>query len=75
MRVNILKAHSNKTDPLEPGFNYAEAFKKVDYAALKADIHTLLHTQNDIYPLEFGTLGGLAIRVSLAGLKILEDGF
>ena len=41
LRVDLLNQHSEKSNPLGEQFNYAEAFKKLDYKALKADLVSL----------------------------------
>ena len=38
LRVDLLNQHSDRSNPLGEQFNYAEAFKKLDYKALKAEI-------------------------------------
>ena len=42
LNLNILRQHSELSNPLDKGFNYAEEFKSVDLAALKKDIFTLM---------------------------------
>src|SRR5258708_6638489 len=34
LRLDLLHQHSTKSDPLNPDFNYAEAFKSLDLAAV-----------------------------------------
>ncbi len=41
LRVDLLTQHSSKSDPLDPSFNYREAFQSIDYEALKADLRKL----------------------------------
>ena len=47
LRVDVLNQHSSRSNPLGETFNYREAFKKLDYAALKADLRKLLAKVND----------------------------
>ncbi|MCZ8076557.1 MAG: catalase-peroxidase, partial [Paucibacter sp.] len=42
VRVDLLNQHSSKSNPLGEQFNYAEAFQKLDYHALKADLVKLM---------------------------------
>ena len=42
LRVDLLHQHSSKSDPMDKDFNYAEAFKRLDYDALKKDIAALM---------------------------------
>ena len=42
MRLNILRQHNSASDPLAGDFDYAQAFKSLDYEGLKKDIKALL---------------------------------
>ena len=44
LRVDLLNQHSDRSNPLDAGFDYAEAFKKLDYKALKAQAIAALST-------------------------------
>jgi catalase-peroxidase len=59
LRVNILRQHDPRQNPLGPDFNYAEEFKKLDYDALKKDINSLMTDSQDWWPADFGHYGGL----------------
>lgn len=45
-------------------FNYADEFKSLDYAALKADLAALMTDSQDWWPADFGNYGGLFIRMA-----------
>ena len=47
LKLNILRQHSSLSNPMEAGFNYAEAFKKLDLAAVKQDIMDLMVNSQD----------------------------
>ena len=47
LRTNLLNQHSSKSDPLGETFNYREAFAKLDYEALKADLRALMTDSKD----------------------------
>lgn len=47
LRVDLLNQHSNRSNPLGENFNYREEFKKLDYSALKADLHALLNDSQE----------------------------
>jgi catalase-peroxidase len=57
-------------------FNYAEAFKKVDYKALKADLTKLMTDSQEWWPADWGHYGGLMIRMAwhAAGTYRTADG-
>lgn len=42
LNLNILHQHDRKTDPMGEGFDYRGEFKKLDFAALKKDLHDLM---------------------------------
>ena len=71
-----LRQHGAKSDPLGAGFDYAEAFARLDVEALKSDIADVLHTSQDWWPADFGHYGGLMIRLSwhAAGTYRIYDG-
>jgi catalase-peroxidase len=64
LRVDLLNQHSNKSDPLGEKFNYAEAFKSLDYKALKADLVKLMTDSQDWWPADFGHYGPQMIRMA-----------
>ncbi|MGF6985659.1 catalase-peroxidase [Paraburkholderia atlantica] len=76
LRLDLLSQHSHKSNPLDPGFNYAEAFKTLDLAALKKDIAALMTDSQDWWPADFGHYGPLFVRMAWhsAGTYRTNDG-
>lgn len=76
LRVDLLAQHSNRSDPLGDTFDYAQAFNKLDYAALKADLHALMTDSQDWWPADFGHYGPLFVRMAWhsAGTYRTADG-
>src|SRR5260221_13954325 len=58
LNLRILRANAPQSDPMGKAFNYAEEFKKVDYAALKKDLAALMTDSQDSSPAGFGHYGG-----------------
>ncbi|MBD8487124.1 catalase/peroxidase HPI [Echinicola sp. CAU 1574] len=76
LRVDILRQHSSLSNPMDKDFNYAEAFKSLDYEGLKKDLHALMTDSQDWWPADFGHYGGLFIRMAWhsAGTYRIGDG-
>jgi catalase-peroxidase len=64
LKLNILRQHSSLSNPMGEKFNYTEEFKKLDLAALKKDLTTLMTDSQDWWPADFGHYGGLFIRMA-----------
>ena len=64
LRVDLLNQHSSRSNPLSEDFNYREAFSKLDYSALKADIRALLTDSQSWWPADWGSYIGLFIRMA-----------
>jgi catalase-peroxidase len=64
LNLSVLKQNSNVANPLDPGFNYNEAFKSLDYEALKKDLRELMTQSQDWWPADFGHYGPLFIRMA-----------
>ena len=76
LNLAILHQHSPASSPMDPDFVYAEAFKKLDYAALKGDLAALMTASQDWWPADWGHYGGLFIRMAWhsAGTYRTADG-
>ena len=64
LNLKPLYQNSELGDPLGEGFNYAEAFKSLDLAALKQDLQALMTDSQDWWPADFGHYGPLFIRMA-----------
>jgi len=64
LNLKILHQHSSLSDPMGEDFNYAEAFKSLDFQALKQDLHALMTDSQDWWPADFGHYGPLFIRMA-----------
>ncbi|MBB6487289.1 catalase/peroxidase HPI [Rhizobium lusitanum] len=64
LNLKILHQGSSLSSPLDNGFNYAEAFKKLDLKALKQDLVALMTDSQDWWPADFGHYGPLFIRMA-----------
>jgi len=76
LNLSILHQHAPASNPLGEEFDYAEAFKKVDYTALKSDLTKLMTDSQEWWPADWGHYGGLMIRMAwhAAGTYRTADG-
>ncbi|GMV19706.1 MAG: catalase/peroxidase HPI [Polyangiaceae bacterium] len=64
LRLNVLRQHSALSDPMDPGFDYAEEFASLDLAALEQDLAALMTSSQDWWPADFGHYGPLFVRMA-----------
>ncbi len=64
LKLDILRQHSDLSDPMGEGFDYAEEFKTLDLKALKKDIFDLMTESQDWLPADYGHYGPLFIRMA-----------
>ena len=64
LKLNILRQHSSKSNPMGEEFDYAKEFKSLDLQAIKKDLHKLMTDSQDWWPADFGHYGPLFIRMA-----------
>jgi catalase-peroxidase len=76
LNLDILSQHDTKTNPLDPNFNYAEAFKSLDLEEVKKDLRDLINSSQDWWPSDYGSYIGMFVRTAwhLAGSYRKQDG-
>src|SRR5210317_1844721 len=76
LNLDILHQHDTKTNPLDSDFNYHGELNKLDFEALKKDMHDLMTNSQEWWPADWGHYGGLMIRMAwhAAGTYRISDG-
>jgi catalase-peroxidase len=76
LNLSILRQHDTKSNPMGDDFDYREAFKKIDYAALKKDLTALMTDSQEWWPADYGHYGPFFIRMTwhAAGTYRTGDG-
>ena len=76
LNLRILSQQSAKSNPMDAGFSYAEAFKKLDLQALKNDIFALTTVSQPWWPADYGHYGPFFVRMAwhAAGTYRTADG-
>ena len=76
LNLDILHQHDTKTNPMAADFHYRDEVRKLDFKALKKDLHALMTDSQDWWPADWGHYGGLMIRMAwhAAGSYRIADG-
>jgi catalase-peroxidase len=76
LNLAILHQHQPVSSPMDAGFDYAQAFRQLDYQALRQDLAALMTDSQDWWPADWGHYGGLFIRMAWhsAGTYRTADG-
>ncbi len=64
LNLQPLRQHAKESNPYGANFDYSEAFKKLDLAAVKNDINEILTTSQDWWPADYGHYGPFFIRMA-----------
>ena len=76
LNLKVLHQHSALSNPMGAGFDYAQAFGKLDLGAVKRDLFALMTESQDWWPADWGNYGPLFIRMAWhsAGTYRIGDG-
>ena len=76
LKLNILRQHATKSNPLGENFDYVKAFNSIDFIELKKDIINLMTDSQYWWPADYGHYGPLMIRMAWhsAGTYRVGDG-
>src|SRR5688572_14768620 len=76
LRLDLLSQHSDKSDPMDPDFDYVKEFNSLDLTAVKKDLHAVMTDSKAWWPADFGHYGPLFIRMAwhAAGTYRIGDG-
>ncbi|HEX7325857.1 MAG TPA: catalase/peroxidase HPI [Rhodanobacteraceae bacterium] len=76
LRLDLLRQHSSKSNPMDAGFDYRKAFNNLDFAAVKKDLTALMTDSQDWWPADYGHYGPLFVRMAwhAAGTYRIGDG-
>ncbi len=76
LNLKILHQNPPAGSPLGRAFDYREAFRNLDLAAVKQDLHALMTDSQEWWPADYGHYGGFMIRMAwhAAGTYRTADG-
>ena len=66
LNLKILSQHSSLVNPMDKKFDYKKEFKKLNFKALKKDLHKLMTDSQEWWPADYGHYGPLFVRSCMA---------
>jgi len=76
INISILRQNGVESDPMDPGFDYAAAFKSLDLHAVVKDLYAMMTDSQSWWPADYGHYGPFFIRMAwhAAGTYRIGDG-
>ncbi len=76
LNMGILRQNGKSGNPMGSSFDYRSEFQKLEYNALKSDLHALMTDSKDWWPADYGHYGPFFIRMTwhAAGTYRTGDG-
>ena len=76
LNLDILRQHSNLSDPMGEDFDYREEFNSLNLESVKQDLYDLMTDSQEWWPADWGHYGPLFIRMAWhsAGTYRVADG-
>ncbi len=64
LNMRTLRQNHPQADPMGDGFDYAEAFKSLDFEALARDVDALMTDSQEWWPADYGHYGPFFVRMT-----------
>jgi len=76
LKLNILRQNSALSNPMDPEYNYAKEFARIDMKELAEDVDAIMTDSQDWWPADYGHYGPFFIRMAWhsAGTYRIHDG-